>query len=790
MTEKPLPVNSAQPDLTRIGAVLAGITILVGLYLTHLHGYLLFHSLSEIFSIVVACGVFMLAWNSRRYLDNAYLLFIGIGYLFVAAIDTLHTLSYDGMGVFPGEGPDLPTQLWLAARYLQSVTLLAAPLFLRARPRSALIWLAYFAITGLLVGSILVWDIFPVAYVEGQGLTPFKIVSEYVISAILVAATLLLWRNRRAFDNEVVALLAASFVTTALSELAFTLYVGVYDLFNLVGHLLKIVAVYLLYLAIVKTGLVRPYSLLFRNLKRAEGRYRALFDEAPVMYVTLARSPGGLVITGCNDLFLSTLGYEKSQVIGRHIDDFCMGTCQGKLATSEQPEQERQLITSTGQIVDVLLRLSEEPSHNGGEAEFRAAFTNITQRQRARQAEREERAMAEALADIAATLNSTLELDSVLDRILDHVEQIVPHDATNIMLLEGGTARVVRHHGYDVSAWPLLENFRLNLAETPILARVAETRMPVLVPDVREEPGWVKAEHGEWIRCYAAAPICQEDKVLGFVSVDSRTPHAFSTRDAARLMAFASSAATALRNAQLYQQAEEARRLAERADRLKLHFLAMVSHELRTPLTSIQGFASTLLAPDVTWSPEDQTDFIQTIYEEADKLGELISQLLDLSRIESGKLSIAPQPQQLDDIIREASAQLQMLANEHHIRVNLAPDLPPVMADRRRVTQVLANLVHNAGKYAPNGTDIGIDAWLQGDRVAVSVSDEGPGIPVEQHDRIFEPFARLHEDDGTTPGSGLGLPICKGIVEAHGGAIWVTDGSPAGTTVTFTLPRA
>ena len=255
-------------------------------------------------------------------------------------------------------------------------------------------------------------------------------------------------------------------------------------------------------------------------------------------------------------------------------------------------------------------------------------------------------------------------------------------------------------------------------------------------------------------------------------------------------MAFASSAATALRNAQLYQQAEEARRLAERADRLKLHFLAMVSHELRTPLTSIQGFASTLLAPDVTWSPEDQTDFIQTIYEEADKLGELISQLLDLSRIESGKLSIAPQPQRLDDIIGEASAQLQMLANEHQLRVNLAPDLPPVMADRRRVTQVLANLVHNAGKYAPNGTDIGIDAWLQGDRVAVSVSDEGPGIPVEQHDRIFEPFARLHEDDGTTPGSGLGLPICKGIVEAHGGAIWVTGDSRAGTTVTFTLPRA
>lgn len=790
MTEKLLPANSAQPGLARIAAVLVGITILVALYLTHLHSYLLFHSLSEMFSIVVACGVFMLAWNSRRYLDNSYLLFIGIGYLFMAGIDTLHTLSYNGMGIFPAAGPDLPTQLWLAARYLQAGTLLAAPIFLRGRFRPEVVWLGFLLVTALLLGSIFIWDIFPTAYVEGQGLTAFKVASEYVVSAILIVATVLLFRSRQAFDNEVLILLAASFVTTALSELAFTLYVGVYDVFNLIGHLLKIVAVYFLYWAIVQTGLVKPYSLLFHNLKRAEARYRSLFDEAPVMYVTLARRPNGLVITGCNDLFLRTLGYDGSEVVGRPIDDFCMGTCQGKLATSEQPEQERQLITSTGEIVDVLLRLSKEPSHSSGEAEFRAAFTDITQRVRARQAEREERAMADALADIAATLNSTLDLDAVLDRILSHAEKIVPHDATNVMLLEGDTARVVRHHGYDSDAWPLLENFRLNLSETPILARVTATRMPVLVSDVRDEPDWVPAEHGTWIRCYAAAPICQEDKVLGFISVDSRTPHAFSKRDAARLLAFASSAATALRNAQLYQQAEEARQSAERADHMKLHFLAMVSHELRTPLTSIQGFASTLLAPDVTWPPEDQSDFIQTIYDEADKLGELIGQLLDLSRIESGKLSIAPQPQRLDDIIEEADAQLQMLSNEHRICFSLPSDLPPILGDRRRVAQVLSNLVHNAGKYAPTGTDIAIAASVEGDHVAVSVSDEGPGIPPDQHEAIFEPFARLHADDGTTPGSGLGLPICKGIIEAHGGAIWIANSTATGTTVTFTLPRA
>jgi hypothetical protein len=116
--------------LTKGTFILAGALVLLGLYLTSLYNYLLFHSLAEVFAIVVACGVFMVAWNSRRFLDNNYLLFIGIAYLFVAGLDLLHTLAYKGMGVFPDYDANLPTQLWIASRYIQSFSLLIAPLFL------------------------------------------------------------------------------------------------------------------------------------------------------------------------------------------------------------------------------------------------------------------------------------------------------------------------------------------------------------------------------------------------------------------------------------------------------------------------------------------------------------------------------------------------------------------------------------------------------------------------------------------------------------------------------------
>ncbi len=249
------------------GEVLVAVGVLAALYLTSVHSYLLFHSMVEVFTIVVACGVFVIAWNARRYMNNNYLLFLGIASVFVALLDLLHTLAYQGMGVFDDRTANLATQLWIAARYVQAVSWLLAPLVLHRRLKPYVLFGAYILATAILLLAILEWHIFPAAYRQGVGLTTFKRVDEYVISTVFVLAIGLLYLKRRDFDAGVLRYLMLSLAFTVFSEIAFSSYVSVYGNANLIGHLLRVVAVYFLYKAIIETGLEKPYAILLRDLK-------------------------------------------------------------------------------------------------------------------------------------------------------------------------------------------------------------------------------------------------------------------------------------------------------------------------------------------------------------------------------------------------------------------------------------------------------------------------------------------------------------------------------------------
>ena len=259
--------------------LLAGGLLLLGLYLTSLYSYLLFHSLAEIFSIVIAFSIFILAWNCRNLIDNNYLIFLGIAYLFIGFIDLIHTLAYAGMGVFPGYGANLPTQLWIAARYLESISLLLACFILdKKKIKIDSFLLGYTILLSLLLLSIFIWKIFPACFIDGSGLTPFKKMSEYIISLILAASLFFLLRKKEKFDSKVLRWLVISILITIASELAFTFYANVYGLSNLVGHIFKIISFYFIYQAIVVTGLTRPHELLFKNLQESENRFRELYN--------------------------------------------------------------------------------------------------------------------------------------------------------------------------------------------------------------------------------------------------------------------------------------------------------------------------------------------------------------------------------------------------------------------------------------------------------------------------------------------------------------------------------
>jgi signal transduction histidine kinase len=245
------------------------ILVLLALYLISLDSYLLFHSIVEVASITVIAAVFLIAWNSRHYMKNSYLLFLGISFFFVSWIDFLHIISYKGMGIFPGNDANLPTQLWIAARYMQSISLFIAPLLMGKELNSRKISGIYFAVTCLII-AVIFQGYFPDCFIEGSGLTLFKVISEYIISLILLGSLILLRRYKDKFDSTVYNLLSASIVLTIFAELAFTFYIDVYGFSNLIGHYFKLLSFYLIYKAIVVTSLTKPYDLLYRELKMRE----------------------------------------------------------------------------------------------------------------------------------------------------------------------------------------------------------------------------------------------------------------------------------------------------------------------------------------------------------------------------------------------------------------------------------------------------------------------------------------------------------------------------------------
>lgn len=265
---------------SRVLAVAAGgLIVLLGLYLSSLYNYLLFHSIAEVFSIVVAFGIFMVGWNSRRFIENKYFLFLGIAYPFIGLLDLIHTLSYSGMNVFPGFDTNLPTELWIAARGMESVSLLLATLFVRRGLRLGPLVLGYAGASVLVLAMIFHWDLFPDCFIEGTGLTPFKKSSEYVISFILVASAALLYRERRSFDTTVLHLLLGSIFTTVASELSFTFFTDPYGHLNFWGHYLKIVSFFLIYRAIIYTGLRKPYRLLYADLQQSQEELRSAHSQ-------------------------------------------------------------------------------------------------------------------------------------------------------------------------------------------------------------------------------------------------------------------------------------------------------------------------------------------------------------------------------------------------------------------------------------------------------------------------------------------------------------------------------
>jgi len=222
-------------------------------------------------------------------------------------------------------------------------------------------------------------------------------------------------------------------------------------------------------------------------------------------------------------------------------------------------------------------------------------------------------------------------------------------------------------------------------------------------------------------------------------------------------------------------------------DRMKSSLVSTVSHELRTPLAAIKGYVSTLLADDVEWDQASQREFLSIISDESDRLTSLVNNLLDLSRIEAGSLMLSRDECILDESIQRA-ARLAQLQPGNRLEVQIEADLPTLYADRPRLETILRNLIENSVKYAGEHATIRVGASRQGEQIVFRVSDDGPGIPEEESQRIFESFYQVNASLARiSSGAGLGLAICQGLVRAHGGEIWV-EKQNQGACIAFSMP--
>lgn len=241
--------------------------------------FLFFHVLAEIFSVVVAFAIFIVSWNSRSIHKNDFMILLGLTYLFVGFIDFLHTMAYKGMNIFPAFDADLPTQLWIASRYLEGFALVAAPIFFRKRLNPKLCIFILSGYTALVILTTFFWPVFPECYSETSGLTSFKIISEMVICLIFALAIGLLFRYRKNLHDSVFYLLVTAVVLKILAEFAFVFYVGVYDLSNIIGHSLKFFSFYLIYRALVVAALADPYNNMFRELLQSRNEKEKIIGQ-------------------------------------------------------------------------------------------------------------------------------------------------------------------------------------------------------------------------------------------------------------------------------------------------------------------------------------------------------------------------------------------------------------------------------------------------------------------------------------------------------------------------------
>jgi signal transduction histidine kinase len=403
-----------------------------------------------------------------------------------------------------------------------------------------------------------------------------------------------------------------------------------------------------------------------------------------------------------------------------------------------------------------------------------------------------------ALGEVSQAVNSTLDLETVLDTIVAKAVQLSGADAGTMYVFDeaSGEFRLRATYGMSEELIASLEEHHAGLSEW--IAKATDRRAPMQVADLRDEsvPPVEQAAPVQQIvleagyRARMTVPLVGADRVLGVLVVRRKTTGAFPDRTMDLLQTFAAQSVLAIQNARLFREVEVKGHQLEVASRHKSQFLANMSHELRTPLNAILGYAELILDNIYGDMPQRMRGVLERVQSNGKHLLGLINDVLDLSKIEAGQLTLSLEDYSIGDVVQNVVTLVEPLATEKSLalKIDLPDDLPTAHGDQRRLTQVLLNLVGNAIKFTDSG-EVAIKATARNGAYTLSVRDTGPGIAPADQSKIFEEFQQADSSSTKTKrGTGLGLSIARRIVTMHGGQIWLESAPGSGSTFFIKVP--
>jgi PAS domain S-box-containing protein len=685
-------------------------------------------------------------------------------------MDFLHTMSYKGITIFQGYGTNLPTQLWIAARYVQSLSFLIAPLFLWRNLKLRFVFLGYLIACSLLLMSVFYWKVFPVCFIEDTGLTAFKIISEYVICLILLFSIALLFSNRTRFDRSVLIWISSSITFTILSEVSFTIYVDAYSLSNMVGHFFKIMSFWCIYKALIETALKKPFTLLFRELKQSEQKYQSLFTymiNGFAYHKVIFDSEGNpvdYVFLEVNEAFEKLTGLTKRDIIGKRVTEVLPGIENdpgnwigryGRIATTGGWDRIEEYETRLNRWYSIIVF-----SHEKGY--FATVFEDVTQRKKA------EETLIKTKENLEAVFKEqTIELlrtNELLQTIIDHIPVML------FICDSRDKVRLINKEFESLIGQQIEEIGSMDLMKACHPENCTHEEMWAYMKDAR--PGWrdfmLKTREGKDLDISWASVRLSDGSIIG-IGID------------------------------ITERKRAAEKLANYMEQLELsnkelqEFAFVASHDLQEPLRKIRTFGEMLVSKFNNSLAETGRDYVDRMQKASIRMQRLIDSLLTYSRISTKANPFSNV--NLNEAVKEALANLEIRISETNALVDLS-ELPTIEADSEQMIQLFQNLVANALKFCRNDEPPRIRIYSQEAKketfykppaYVIYIEDNGIGFEEKYIDRIFNPFQKLHGRD-LYEGEGMGLAICKKIVARHKGVITAKSALAKGSVFILTLP--